>query len=147
MVLGIGATSALGVVLVARGHDLLWLFLGLPFAAMLLVALRYAPTGYRLAPDGVHVERRAGPKVIPYATIRHVDREVRRWSGLTATGSNGLFGRFGWFWNLNLGLYRLYITNRVDLVWLLTTQGWVGLSPERPDDFVAALGARLGTTR
>jgi len=29
------------------------------------------------------------------------------------------------------------------VVWLKTTRGWIALSPERPDDFVARLRARF----
>jgi hypothetical protein len=127
----------------ARTADFRWLLLSLPFTLMLLVAARLAPSGYRLAPEGVHVERKAGPKVIPYRDIRTVDRHPRSPRGVTITGSNGLFGRFGQFWNTRLGLYRLYLSNTESVVWLGTTRGLVGLSPDRPDEFVERLAARL----
>jgi hypothetical protein len=57
-------------------------------------------------------------------------------------GSQGVFGRFGVFWNMRLGLYRLYLTNRDGVVWLATENGWVGLSPDRPDEFVQRLQSR-----
>jgi hypothetical protein len=133
----------LGVVLTVRTHDLRWLFLSLPFSIMLLVAARYAPAGYRLGAAGIEIERKAGVATIPYRDIRAVDREARSVKGLTFFGSSGLFGRFGRFWNARLGFYRLYLTNTDAVVWLRTTDGWVGLSPDRPDEFCARLAARL----
>jgi hypothetical protein len=139
----VGGSIVVGVVMTARTGDLRWLFVSLPFTLMLLLAARLAPSGYRLAADGVHVERKAGPKVIPYEAIRAVDREPRSPRGVTVTGSNGLFGRFGRFWNPRLGLYRLFLSNTETVVWLTTREGLVGLSPDRPDEFVERLAARV----
>ncbi|MBM3220581.1 MAG: hypothetical protein FJZ38_18240 [Candidatus Rokubacteria bacterium] len=139
----VGGTLVLGFVMTVRTADIRWLFLSLPFVVMLWVAARFAPTGYRIGPDGVHVERRVGRKVIPYRDIRAVDRVVRSVKGLTFAGSNGLFGRFGSFWSPRLGFYRLFLTNTDAVVWLSTGQGWVALSPDRPEEFCARLAARL----
>jgi hypothetical protein len=143
VVVGIGGTSLLGIVVAARTGEPRWIFLGLPISVMLWVLARLAPTGYRLAADGLHVERRSRPVVIPYPSIHAVDREPRPIRGLSATASNGLFGRFGRFWNTTLGVYRLYLVNTSSIVWLRTSDGWVGLSPDRPDEFVARLRTRL----
>jgi hypothetical protein len=142
-VLVIGGTILCGLIMVVRTSDLRWLVLSLPFSVMLLIASRYAPQGYRLAADGIHVERKAGPKVIPYRDIRAIDRELRSVKGMSFGGFNGLFGRFGRFWNPRLGFYRLFLSNTHSVVWLNTTDGWVGLSPDPPDDFCARLEARL----
>ena len=143
MVLFIGVGTVAGVVLTATTSELTWLFLSLPFSLILLVFSRFAPTGYVLARDGVHVERRAGPRVIPYRAIRGFDCTRRSVSGLTLAGSNGLFGRFGRFWNPRLGSYRLFLTNTETVVWLTTDRGLVGLSPDRPDTFVERLSLRV----
>ncbi len=135
--------SLLAVGLAIKQGEPRWLFLGLPFTLALAVMARYAPSGYRLAADGVHVERRARPAVIPYRTIRTVDRAPRQLAGISLLGSRGIFGRFGTFWNPRLGFYRLYLTNRTSIVWLATSTGWVGLSPDRPDEFVERLRQRL----
>jgi len=135
--------SILGVFFAVKTGNPRWMFLSLPFAVILFVIGRYAPQGYRLATDGVHVERRAGPRVIPYRTIRSADRVARPLAGISVTASKGLFGRFGRFWNSTLGSYRLFLTNRDTVVWLQTTTGLIGLSPDRPDEFVALLRARI----
>ncbi len=139
----IGGTTILGVALMIRTHDFRWLFLSLPFSIMLVVAARYAPRSYQLAADGVHIERKAGPRILAYRDIRGVDRTRRPLKGLSFGGSNGLFGRFGRFWNPRLGVYRLFLSNTRSVVWLRTTDGWVGLSPERPEAFQASLEAKL----
>ena len=139
----IGGSLAFGFFATIRTRDIEWMFLSLPFIFMLWIAYRYAPTGYRLAADGIHVERRAGAKLIPYRDIRGVDRTDRSVKGLTFGGSNGLFGRFGSFWSPRLGFYRLFLSNTDTVVWLVTTRGWVGLSPERPDEFCAQLGSQI----
>ncbi|MBI2219044.1 MAG: hypothetical protein HYU51_17295 [Candidatus Rokubacteria bacterium] len=135
--------TVLGIAMTVTSGRPEWLFVSLPFALVLFVLGRLAPTGYRLAPDGIHVERRAGDKVIPYRAIRSVDRAPRPVGGISAFGSQGVFGRFGWFWGPRLGLYRLYLTNTDGVVWLATENGWVALSPDRPDEFVERLRARL----
>ncbi|MGH7388195.1 MAG: PH domain-containing protein [Candidatus Rokuibacteriota bacterium] len=136
--------TGLGIVFTAQTGDLRWIFLGLPFALVLFVAGRFAPTGYRLGPQGVHIERRAWAKVTPYREIRGVDREPRRIVGMSMMGSNGVFGRFGRFWNMSIGFYQLWLSNTRTIVWLHTSDGLIALSPDRPDEFVERLRARLG---
>lgn len=139
-----GGTIVVGIGMTVRTHDPTWLFLSLPFLIMLLIASRYAPAGYRLAADGVHVERKAGAKVIvAYRDIRAVDRMRRPVGGLSFSGSNGLFGRFGQFWNPRVGFYRLFLSNTDSVVWITTTRGLVAVSPDRPDEFVERLVARV----
>ena len=137
-------SSILGVAFAVKTGNPRWLFLSLPFAVVLFVIGCYAPQGYRLAADGVHVERRAGPRVIPYRMIRSVDRVARPLAGISLTASKGIFGRFGRFWNSTLGSYRLFLTNRESVVWLQTTSdGWVAISPDRADEFVVRLRTRI----
>ena len=77
------------------------------------------------------------------ATIRAVDRAPRPITGLSVMGSNGVFGRFGQFWNLRLGFYRLFVTDGRKIVWLQTAGGWVALSPDQPDEFVERLSGKI----
>ena len=50
------------------------------------------------------------------------------------------------FLSLPLALI-LFVTNRESLVWLDTDRGWVGLSPDQPDEFVERLRARVTRAR
>ena len=129
--------------MMARRGDPAWLLVSLPFVLGLWWFGRLAPAGYALGADGVQVHRRAGVLVIPYRTIRGCDDERRSLGGLTLFGSRGIFGHFGRFWSPRLGNYRLYLANRRDVVWLATDSGWVGLSPDRPREFLERLRRRL----
>jgi hypothetical protein len=131
------------VVLMARSGDPAWLLVSLPFALVVWLFGRYAPTAYTLGADGVQVHRRAGIVVIPYRTILDADAESRSLAAITTFGSRGIFGHFGRFWSPRLGNFRLYLANRRDVVWLATDRGWVGLSPDRPQEFLARLRRRL----
>jgi len=135
--------TAIGVVFTVQSGDARWLFLSLPFTALIVVAGWLAPTGYRLTIDGVLIERRVGARRIPYETIRAVDREARQFRGLTVAACRGVFGRFGRFWSPELGFFRMYVTDATRLVWLTTSRGFVALSPDAPDEFVARLRTRL----
>jgi hypothetical protein len=139
--------TVVGIVVTARTGELPWLFIGLPFSIFMFVLGRYAPVAYRLESDGIHVERRAPEVVIPYGRIRAVDRERRHLQGMSFAGSKGIFGRFGRFWNSQLGWYSLYLSNTEGIVWLATDGGWVGLSPDTPDEFVRHLQGRLARSR
>ena len=147
VVLTVGVLTVFGIVWALRTGDPRWMFLSLPFGLMVFAMGRFAPTGYRLALDGVRVERRTGSVLIPYRRIRSVDRAPRSVTGMSMFGSQGVFGRFGSFWNMRLGFYRLYLTNRDTVVWLATETGWVGLSPDRPDEFVDRLESRRQLVR
>jgi hypothetical protein len=147
VLVGVVGMTVLGIVLTVTTGQPHWLFASLPFGLVLWVMGRYAPTGYRLAGDGVHVERRAGDAVIPYRRIRAVDRERRRVRGINVLGSGGVFGTFGRFWSPFMGFYRLFLTNKDDVVWLRTDDGWVALSPDRPDEFVERLRGHLAPVR
>jgi hypothetical protein len=144
---GVVGMTIVGIVATVRTGEPLWLFISLPFSLVLWIVGRFAPSGYRLAGDGVHIERRAGDRVVPYGRIRTVDREERPLRGVSILGTKGAFGRVGKFWNGTLGVYELHVANGEAVVWLDTADGWIGVSPDRPDEFVDRLRARLSAVR
>lgn len=134
-----------GLALATANEQAAWLLLPLPFLLIFAATARLAPRAYRLAADGVHVERWGAADVrVPYRVIRRVDRERRSLLGLGA-GSNGFLGRFtfGRAWRPGFGRYRLLLSDARAAVWVDTGEGWVAISPDRPDAFVAGLRARL----
>jgi len=143
---GILAPLVAGAALTAVHGDPEWLFIALPILGIFWVTLLYAPRAYRLGPDGVRIERRAGDLVVPYAAVLGVDRDRR---GLACFGaaSNGFLGwyTFGRAWRPGSGRYRLALTNRRDVVWFRTTRGWIAISPDPPDAFVDRLRERLAS--
>jgi Bacterial PH domain len=141
--LGFGVPFLLSVAMVATSGEMSLLILPLPFLGALWVIQGLAPSGYTLEEDGVRLERRWARRLIPYDRIVRSDREPRPIGGLLAAGVNGLFGSHGPRWNPRTGWHYLAITNTTDLVFLQTPGGLVVLSPSRPDEFLAALRARL----
>ena len=141
--LGVLVPFLLSVALVAATGDLLLTIFPLPFLGAVWAIQGLSPAGYTLEARGVRLERRWLPRRLPYSTIQAVDRTPRPIGGLLALGLNALFGSHGLRWNPRTGLHYLAITNTRDLVYLHTRRGLVVISPGRPDDFVAALTARL----
>ena len=142
--LGFGVPFVLSVVLVATSGDPSLLILPLPFLGALWLAQGFAPGGYTLEAAGVRIERRWHRRLIPYDQIERVDRRSPRpVGGLGSVGWNSLFGAHGVRWNPWIGWHYLAITNTSALVALSTRRGLVVLSPERPDEFVAALEGAL----
>lgn len=143
--LGFGGPFFLSVALVASSGDASLLILPLPFLGALWMIQGLAPSGYTLTEDGLRLERRWAPRLIPYDRITGCDREPRPIGGLLAAGFNGLFGSHGPRWNPRTGWHYLFITNTDGLVFVHTRGGLVVLSPSRPDEFVTALNAELPT--
>jgi hypothetical protein len=143
--LGFGVPFLLSVAMVAASGELSLLILPLPFLGALWAIQGLAPSGYTLEEHGVRLERRWLRRLIPYESIVGCDRRRRPIGGLMAAGINNLFGSHGPRWNPRTGWHYLAITNTDDLVFVETRGGLVVLSPTNPDEFVAALGARLPT--
>ena len=141
--LGFGGPFLLSVAMVATSGEMSLLILPLPFLGALWMIQGLAPSGYTLEDEGVRLERRWARRLIPYDHIVRCDRQRRPIGGLLAAGVNGLFGSHGPRWNPRTGWHYLAITNTTDLVFLETCGGLVVLSPSRPDEFVAALSARI----
>jgi Bacterial PH domain len=141
--LGVLAPFLLSVALVAGTGDLLFTIFPLPFLGVVWILQGLSPAGYTLEARGVRLERRWLSRRLPYSVIQTVDRTPRPIGGFLAFGLNALFGSHGLRWNPRTGLHYLAITNTHDLVYLRTQRGLVVLSPGHPDEFVAALAARL----
>lgn len=142
--LGVVAPFLLSVAVVAATGDLLFTIFPLPFLGVVWALQSMAPAGYTLERSGLRLERRWLARRLPYAAITAADRAPRPIGGFLALGLNALFGSHGLRWNPRTGLHYLAITNTRDLVYLHTRRGLVVISPSRPDEFVAALSARLG---
>jgi len=142
--LGVLAPFLLSVAVVAATGDLLFTIFPLPFLGVVWALQSMAPAGYTLERRGLRLERRWLVRRLPYSAIAAADRNPRPIGGLLALGLNALFGSHGLRWNPSTGLHYLAITNTRDLVYLHTRRGLVVISPSRPDEFVAALSARLG---
>jgi Bacterial PH domain len=141
--LGVLVPFLLSVAMVATTGELLFTIFPLPFLGVVWALQGLSPAGYTLEARGMRLERRWLARRLPYAAIQAVDRTPRPIGGLLALGLNALFGSHGLRWNPRTGMHYLAITNTRDLVYLHTRRGLVVISPSRPDEFVAALAARL----
>lgn len=81
-----------------------------------------APLG--ISSDGycIAIHHPIGRTVIPRQTIRSVIRidQSELAGSIRMFGSSGFFGYYGFFHNRRLGMYRMYITRKEDLVLIST---------------------------
>jgi hypothetical protein len=125
---------------------LFWLIAGL-LAAMYVVIWLYArPTRFEVGPDGLaivwparrrHIARRdiSGARML----AREGFRSEFGWAARVGVG--GLWGGFGWAWTSRRGLLDLYVSRTDGCVLVERRSGRaLLLTPERPDEFVRALG-------
>ncbi len=132
---------------IATGPGPTWLApLAFVPAAVLSVAILFAPLGFTVDSVGVIIHRLGRNIYIRHDEIAAIERlEARQVGfGLRILGSGGFFGYFGSFWGHQLGRFRGYITNRRDLVLITLHDGAkLVLSPHPGDVFVEyARGAR-----
>ena len=120
----------------ARGHYVI----GLLLLGILLLCVSQAVRWYELSPRELRIRRlwwetRWPLEGLTAATIQPqvMDNSWRTW------GNGGVGGFTGRFSGSGLGSYRAYVTDASRTVVLKTRRGPVVVSPDRPDDFVAAL--------
>lgn len=115
------------------------------FVPLLLLAIHAVPLaltvrGYELGPGELRIRRLWWDT--RWALDGHVTASVRpdvmarSWR---IWGNGGLFAISGHFSNADLGRYRAFVTDFKRTVVLQTARGVVVISPDRPEQFVAAL--------
>ncbi len=110
------------------------------------LAIWLAPHGYLLDDSAVVVQRRAGQKAIPLASVRsarlmepsELAQSTWRWPA-----AGGWFGFYGNFETPALGRHQWYASRDENLVLLQTADGPIVLSPDRPELFVREVNQRL----
>lgn len=131
------------------GAALGWRILGIPAAFLALIYswvwLRFRPLRFIVRPHEIEVIWPLKRRRIDRAQVtsaRRIDAsELRSLVGwLARIGVGGLWGAFGWLWTQKRGIVQMYISRTNDFVWLErgAERPWL-ITPERPDDFVAAL--------
>jgi hypothetical protein len=71
--------------------------------------------------------------------------ELRALVGVGArVGVGGLWGGFGWLWTRHRGMVRMYVSRTDAFVWIERGEErpWL-ITPERPEEFVRALSAKV----
>jgi hypothetical protein len=142
-----GALVALA--LLQGGRSAVLLGPGLFVGALYLGVWLYArPTRFEVAADALRIVWPVRRQSIPrdeVSSARLTDaRAIRSEFGWAVRiGAGGLWGGFGWLWTTRRGLVDFYVS-RTDGLVLLERRGGrpLLLTPERPAEFVRALGAR-----
>ncbi len=130
----------LAVILAVRNPVLIGLSL-----LVILVSFAYSPRGYFLEGGSLSVKRLVGTARIPLDNVHEVRRAVGVDFGgaIRLWGSGGLFGYYGLFRSATLGKSTWYLTNRTNAVVLVTAAKTVLLSPDDPEQFLAAIRAAI----
>ena len=111
---------------------------------IVLFSYLLAPKGFWLDDERVTVERPLFPIKIEFKKItgvRAIPKEALT-RAARVMGNGGLFGFYGVFRNKELGSFRLYATDRSKGILIEADKKYI-LTPDRPEDFLALLEARL----
>jgi hypothetical protein len=103
-----------------------------------------SPKWIGLSSQAVIIHRALWPIKIPLkdiSSIRRVDPSELKGT-IKTMGSDGLFARIGHFHSKKLGNFRMYSTNSSRAVLIDTDERFV-ISPERTDDFIRDVTARI----
>lgn len=139
--------AVLGAWAPAPAFPVLWTIAGLLVLLDLGVWCWARPSRFEVGADGLVIVWPARRRRIPRQDIagaRVLARGAfRREFGVAARiGVGGLWGGFGWAWTSRRGLLDLYVSRTDGCVLVERRSGRPALlTPERPDEFVRALGA------
>ncbi|QCS49325.1 hypothetical protein FEK30_07660 [Picosynechococcus sp. PCC 11901] len=118
-------------------YFLLWIIL--PIGIVVMTAL-FMVRGYHLDGDRLYVERLGWRTEIALENLESATYDPTAMDGsLRLFGNGGLFAFTGKFWNKNLGHYNAYATAVRLAVVLKWPNQTIVVTPEKPEQFVAAI--------
>ena len=121
-----------------------WLIAVLPWTILGATAL-FAVRGFFLDRNCLVVQRLGWNTRIPLQGLQSVTVDPDAMKGsLRLAGNGGLFAFTGLFRNQKLGLYRAYVTDPRRCVVLRLPKRPIVVSPDNPNEFVAAAKAEAG---
>jgi hypothetical protein len=139
---GILLPALIGLFVAAVYGEYWAILLPIPFLCVLAIAGAFRPRGFLIDTDRVAVVRRIGPVTWPLSDLA-ILRAPPQWSGskpVAVLATRGLFGTYGWFWNRDWGMHRIYITDPAEAVEIELTSGRrVVMTPSSHRDFVSTL--------
>jgi hypothetical protein len=139
---GILLPALIGLFIAAVYGEYWALLLPIPFLFVLAIADAFRPRGFLIDTDSIAVVRRIGPVIwsLPELAIL---RAPPQWSGnkpVAVLATRGLFGTYGWFWNRDWGMHRIYITDPAEAVEIELINGRrIVITPSSHREFVATL--------
>ena len=114
---------------------------------ILLGALPFAVRGYAIQKGILRIQRPGWATRLVLGQLVSAEADPTAMSGsLRIAGNGGLFSFTGWFWSRRLGRYRAFVTDPARSVVLKFSDRTVVVSPDVPEEFVAALRAETGRT-
>jgi hypothetical protein len=114
---------------------------------ILLGTLPFAVRGYGIQKGTLRILRPGWVTRLGLGQLLSAEADPAAMSGsLRIAGNGGLFSFTGWFWSRRLGRYRAFVTDPARSVVLKFSDRTVVVSPDAPEEFVAALRAGTGRT-
>lgn len=111
--------------------------------------IRFRPSEFVLGDGAMEVIWPAKRRQVPYVGMHSAKiitrRELKDLVGFgMRVGAGGLWGAFGWLWTTKRGIVQMYISRLDRFIWIeRDDRPWL-ITPERPDEFLAALSQRIG---
>lgn len=110
--------------------------------SILGISALFAVRGYELRMGSLIVRRPLWETIVPLEGLTEVEVNPEAMRGsLRLLGNGGLFAFAGWFRNRRLGMYRAFVSNPARSVVLRFPKRTVVVSPDRPEEFAAAIKA------
>jgi hypothetical protein len=108
------------------------------YGSIIIIPYLWAPQSYTLKGRTVIVKRLVGD--LKFQVKSGPERWNWTWWGLRLFGSGGLYGYYGFFTFRNIGIVRMYATNRHNLVLLKDEKDRkILLSPTNSEEFIQRL--------
>ena len=118
---------------------LIFILLGL-----LIVSMYYYPTFIETTDKNLIIHRPFKNKILPYTSIKSVERCMPSIGGLRLCGSGGFFGYWGYFTDIVIGNYFGYYGNRKQCILVKLTDGkQYVISCEHPDEIIYTVSNNL----
>jgi hypothetical protein len=119
----------------------MWIVVQWALPAIVLACLPFVVRGYVITEDAILITRLFWSTRLDRADLSSAEPIPNAMSKcLRVCGNGGVFSFTGWYWSKQLGFYRAFVTDLNRTVVLRFGKKTVVLSPEKPDEFVAALG-------
>jgi hypothetical protein len=107
---------------------------------IVFTTLPFTIRGYHITPSSLEIERLGWRTRLPLRDLTGAEIVPSAMkSSLRTCGNGGLFSFTGWYWNRTLGHYRAFVTDLKRTVVLRFGKRTIVLSPDQPEQFLAAL--------
>lgn len=127
-----------------------WLRLGVPMflAGMMGITWLFRVRGYVVYPGLLEIRRSGWTTRVPLTGLRSVGDGVGLMRGsIRLAGNGGMYAFTGWYWNLSLGRYRMWLNDAQRAVLLDWGHRRVIVAPDDSQAFMKAIREASGLAR